>query len=232
MKNNKTSLSYRSLPDGRTRYLPLEQSVTVIKQGITTYFNNKIRRSRITNFRDDSPLFYNDTKAFTLIELLVVVLIIGILAAVALPQYQKSVDKARMSNLVTMAKAVVDAQEVYYLANGQYTNKWEELSISFAGQVTSENILTLDNGIQLLLRLKSSYCSDRVEVTDSRLPGVQLVAGYPHTNYSNWNLYWRCFAKESNARANQLCKLVTHLKNRTSTSGEDDNVYYFPGMPY
>ena len=232
MKNNKTSLSYRSLPDGRTRYLPLEQSATVIKQGITTYFNNKIRRSRITNFRDDSPLFYNDTKAFTLIELLVVVLIIGILAAVALPQYQKAVDKARMSNLVTMTKAVVDAQEIYYLANGNYTSKWEDLSVSFAGQIKWGNTLALDNGIQLALRLKSSTGPDCVNVTDSRLPGVQLVAGYPHTNYSNWNLYWRCYATKSNTRANQLCKLVTHLKNKTTTSGEDDNVYYFPGMPY
>ena len=173
------------------------------------------------------------TKAFTLIELLVVVLIIGILAAVAVPQYQKSVDKARMSNLVTMTKAVVDAQEIYYLANGNYTDKWEDLSVSFAGQIaSSEDTLTLDNGIKLVLRLKASYWSDRVEVTDSRLAGVQLLAGYPHTNYSNWNLYWRCSAKESNTRANQLCKLVTHLKNRTTTSGEDDNIYYFPGMPY
>ena len=228
MKNNKTSLSYRQVV---SRYLPLEQSVTVIKQGITTYFNNKIRRSRITNFRDDSPLFYNDTKAFTLIELLVVVLIIGILAAVALPQYQKSVDKARMSNLVTMAKAVVDAQEVYYLANGNYTSKWEELSVSFAGQIKWGNTLALDNGIQLALRLKSSAGPDCVNATDSRLPGVQLFAGYPHTDYANWNLYWRCFAKEGNARANQLCKLVTHKKNKTSTSSEND-VYYFPGMPY
>lgn len=172
-----------------------------------------------------------NTRAFTLIELLVVVLIIGILAAVALPQYQKAVDKARMSNLVTMTKAVVDAQEIYYLANGNYTNKWEDLSVSFAGQIKWGNTLALDNGIQLALRLKSSAGPDCVNATDSRLPGVQLFAGYPHTDYANWNLYWRCYATKSNTRANQLCKLVTHLKNKTSTSGEDD-VYYFPGMPY
>ena len=59
-------------------------------------------------------------RGFTLIELLVVVLIIGILSSVALPQYQKSVDRAKGVEALTAAKAVADAENVYFMANGVY----------------------------------------------------------------------------------------------------------------
>lgn len=57
-------------------------------------------------------------KAFTLIELLVVVLIIGILSAIALPQYQKTVHKARMAEVPIRVKAMEQAIDIYVLENG------------------------------------------------------------------------------------------------------------------
>ena len=67
---------------------------------------------------------------FTLIELLVVVLIIGILAAVAVPQYQKAVLKSRFATIKELTRSLAQAEEMYYLSNNEYTHDFEALDVT------------------------------------------------------------------------------------------------------
>ncbi len=69
-------------------------------------------------------------KGFTLIELLVVVLIIGILAAVALPQYEKAVARSRAAEAVLISTAIAQALDRYQMANGTFTTELENLDIT------------------------------------------------------------------------------------------------------
>ncbi len=76
---------------------------------------------------------------FTLIELLVVVLIIGILAAVAFPKYQLAVDKSRYVSKMQFVDSVWQAQQLYYLANGTYAMRFEDLDIGIPAGLQHAN---------------------------------------------------------------------------------------------
>jgi len=76
-------------------------------------------------------------KGFTIIEMLVIVLIIGILAAVALPIYNNAVAQSRFSALMPNAKALKEAQERMFLSSSKYTDSFDNLDLSFSGTVTN-----------------------------------------------------------------------------------------------
>ena len=85
-------------------------------------------------------------QGFTLIELLVVVLIIGILSAIALPQYQKAVYKARFAAIKPTLAALKQAEEYHYLVNGEYAIDMNALDIN-ANCRLPQSHLANDNSI-------------------------------------------------------------------------------------
>lgn len=114
-------------------------------------------------------------KGFTLIELLVVVLIIGILSAVALPQYQKSVEKARATEANINLKALEDAMKVYVLERGEPAQDLDDLSIALSGEKISEREIKTKF---FTYRLKLSTTGRGYEIIAYRNAGNNDVANY------------------------------------------------------
>ena len=101
-------------------------------------------------------------RAFTLIELLVVVLIVGILAAIALPQYQAARDKALIATYLPVFRSIQEAEELIYMENGTYERELSTLAID----VTNACAVTYHN---MLFGCKEGYLN--ITYNDSKIIG-------------------------------------------------------------
>ena len=90
---------------------------------------NLIKDNKAAEVPDKDTRGRHYMSAFTLIELLVVVLIIGILAAIALPQYQKAVEKVRLTEAMTNLKYIRQILSVRYLENPDFLKQLGQFEI-------------------------------------------------------------------------------------------------------
>lgn len=81
-------------------------------------------------------MFSNTRKGFTLIELLIVVVIIGILAAIAIPKFATTKEKAYMATMKTDLRNLVTAQEGYFSDNQAFTTDLNALNFDPSTNVT------------------------------------------------------------------------------------------------
>ena len=137
-------------------------------------------------------------KGFTLIELLVVVLIIGILAAIAVPQYQIAVEKSRAAQVLSAIATIEQAQEAYYLANNQYANSLDKLDVSI--NVPQGWNVTDEAGV----------IQYKIEFTSTNYPGeLSILRYYKNNNSAIAPGRTYCWANTNNAKALKICKSLS-----------------------
>ena len=108
---------------------------------------------------------------FTLIELLVVVLIIGILAAMAMPQYFKAVERSRMAEAVTLMNSITQAQRRKFMQTNRYAEDFRGLDVSPKG-ATGDSYFTKGDP-----QTGAGGNGFEIDLTDSFVAAYRMVDG-------------------------------------------------------
>jgi prepilin-type N-terminal cleavage/methylation domain-containing protein len=130
---------------------------------------------------------FTGLKGFTLIEMLTVVLIVGILAAIAWPQYQNAVEKARATQALIMLKAIAESNKRHYLATGKCTRDMRELDIN------------IPNGT--VVGIAGEGYAGYVHITDGRFS----YESSPCTDYQSGSFAQIFYEKNTTSNCSKYC---------------------------
>ncbi len=152
----------------------------------------------------------NDTKAFTLLELLVLVVIIGILAAIALPQYQMAVGKSRFSTLKNLTRSIAESSARYYMISNDYPKSITDLDISL-------NVNRAYFGLFFEIELKSGeICDIWTKKQQPKVACDKKIFGKSVRYYINRDNFQpdMClvYSTDKTDKANRLCQKETNRK--------------------
>lgn len=164
-------------------------------------------------------IYNSNHKGFTLIELLVVVLIIGILSAVALPQYKRAVIKSRFTQAIVWGDALKKEAEIYYMANGEYPTNFEFVTSLPIG--SGLYIKDPKNG----LTIAHAYMAEEsgfiwISLKSSRyFPGMTSIGYATALNHASQQYRGKsyCLANGQATSINDLCKGISGSKVLSST---------------
>ena len=163
--------------------------------------------SRYQNNKTLKQVQGDGRKGFTLIELLVVVLIIGILAAVALPQYQLAVAKSRVVGILPIISSIRKAEHMYYLTQGSYTHSLKNLDLTIIGDAGSGGIIHEDFHLNMNFeRFILSYCPSSGIKNGSQL--CQREAYFLYTEYYDNSKPRSCDIRKNEKLSAQLCQIL------------------------